>query len=624
MDDFRKILYGVIIGFIAVIVIWVSFVTFSGCGFSLNNCNASIANISRTPIPSLVPATLPISTHSLASTSVATSGATAAPGETESETTAARPSNPGGPGDAINLKGDPNSGQQIFAANCQVCHAAEGKGGNPNPGSTDGTIPALNPIDPTIANADYKTFATNVDLFVEHGSTPEGVGPTFTMPAWGDQKKLTPQQIADVIAYVISLNPVTNASATEAATPLGGVDIARPSNPGGPGDAVNLKGDPNSGQQIFSANCQVCHAAEGKGGNPNPGSDDGTIPPLNPIDQTIVNADYKTFATNIDLFVQHGSTPSGPSPTFSMPAWGDSGKLTQQQIADVIAYVIGLNPVNSTATTAAPTASGSSSSEKETTAARPSNPGDVGPAVNLTGDPKSGQQIFVANCQTCHGNNGAGGVTNPGSSDGTVPSLDPIDPTIANADYKTFASNVDLFVEHGSTPEGTNPTFSMPAWGDQKKLTPQQIADVIAYVISLNPTTNSPATPAPTPQGGVDVARPSNPGDAGAAVNLTGDLNSGQQIFVANCQTCHGTDGKGGVANPGSNDGTVPPLNPIDATIKNADLKTFAYNIDLFVQHGSTPEGPSPTFSMPPWGDKNVLTQQQIADVIAYLISLNP
>jgi len=26
------------------------------------------------------------------------------------------------------------------------------------------------------------------------------------MPAWGDQKKLTDQQIADVIAYVLSLN----------------------------------------------------------------------------------------------------------------------------------------------------------------------------------------------------------------------------------------------------------------------------------------------------------------------------------------------------------------------------------------------------------------------------------
>ena len=57
MDDFRKMLYGVIIGFIAIIVGWVSFLTFSGCGFSLNNCNASVPKIQRTSIPSLVPAT---------------------------------------------------------------------------------------------------------------------------------------------------------------------------------------------------------------------------------------------------------------------------------------------------------------------------------------------------------------------------------------------------------------------------------------------------------------------------------------------------------------------------------------------------------------------------------------
>ena len=134
---------------------------------------------------------------------------TAAQTQTEPEATeeGARPSNPGEPGDAINLTGDPNSGQQIFAANCQTCHASQGKGGNPNPGSSDGTIPALNPIDLTIKNSDYKTFATNLDLFIQHGSTPEGSSPTFSMPPWGDKNALTQQQIADVIAYIISLNP---------------------------------------------------------------------------------------------------------------------------------------------------------------------------------------------------------------------------------------------------------------------------------------------------------------------------------------------------------------------------------------------------------------------------------
>jgi mono/diheme cytochrome c family protein len=459
MDDFRKILYGVIIGFIAIIVGWVSFLTLSGCGFSLNNCNASMPKVERTSIPTLIPATLPAPVRFLAST------AAVAPTTPQGGAEIARPSNPGGPGAALNLTGDANAGATVFVANCQTCHAAQGKGGVANPGSTDGTVPPLNPIDPTIANADPKVFASNVDLFVEHGSTPDGPSPTFSMPAWGDKKALTPQQIADVIAYVISLNPVSSVTPTAQA--------AQPSNPGGPGPALNLTGDASAGATVFAANCQTCHAAQGKGGVANPGSTDGTVPPLNPIDPTIANADPKVFASNVDLFVEHGSTPDGPSPTFSMPAWGDKKALTPQQIADVIAYVISLNPVSSVTPTAQ--------------AAQPSNPGGPGPAVNLTGDPNSGQQIFASNCQTCHAAQGKGGVANPGSTDGTVPPLNPIDPTIANADPKVFASNVDLFVEHGSTPDGPSPTFSMPAWGDKKALTPQQIADVIAYLLSLNP-----------------------------------------------------------------------------------------------------------------------------------------
>jgi mono/diheme cytochrome c family protein len=124
------------------------------------------------------------------------------------ETTAAvtRPSNPGGPGKAIELKGNFKKGATIFRANCMGCHNAEGKGGVANAGSADGTVPALNPVDSTLVNKDYKTFAGNLDLFIEHGSIPEGKNPAIKMPAFGDQKRLTPQQIADVIAYIIGLN----------------------------------------------------------------------------------------------------------------------------------------------------------------------------------------------------------------------------------------------------------------------------------------------------------------------------------------------------------------------------------------------------------------------------------
>ena len=126
------------------------------------------------------------------------------PGEPAADV--ARPSNPGGPGPAVDLQGDASRGKDLFTANCEYCHAAEGKGGLPNPGTTDGTVPALNPIDPTLVNPDYKTFAYNLDLFLEHGSVPEGSEPTRSMPAWGDNGALTPQQIADLIAYIISLN----------------------------------------------------------------------------------------------------------------------------------------------------------------------------------------------------------------------------------------------------------------------------------------------------------------------------------------------------------------------------------------------------------------------------------
>jgi mono/diheme cytochrome c family protein len=118
----------------------------------------------------------------------------------------ARPSNPGGPGKAIALKGDPQKGGEIFRANCLRCHNAQGTGGIANPGSADGTVPALNPIDPTLYSKDAKEFAQNIDLFIEHGSTPVGKGPALRMPTFGEQRMLTQQEIADAIAFVINLN----------------------------------------------------------------------------------------------------------------------------------------------------------------------------------------------------------------------------------------------------------------------------------------------------------------------------------------------------------------------------------------------------------------------------------
>ncbi|HEX2696764.1 MAG TPA: cytochrome c [Anaerolineales bacterium] len=201
MDDTRKIVYGLIIGFLVVVGGFVALITLASCGYSLNNCNAALPKPDRTSIPTLVPATLPASIRYLRPTP--TSFVSLTPGV---ESNVPHPSNPGGPGQAVNLTGNADSGKQIFAANCVPCHGTEGTGGVVNPGSERGTVPTLNPIDPNLVNADFKSFATNLDLFLEHGSTPKGPQPFRSMPAWGDSGALTPQQIADVIAYVISLN----------------------------------------------------------------------------------------------------------------------------------------------------------------------------------------------------------------------------------------------------------------------------------------------------------------------------------------------------------------------------------------------------------------------------------
>jgi mono/diheme cytochrome c family protein len=201
MNDVRKYIYGALLVFVFGVLAWVGFIFVNACGFT-TSCLSGAPKVERTSIPTLIPATLPAPDRFIkaAATLEVTPSAGGGSG-------IARPSNPGGPGPAVDLTGDKNAGKLIFATNCSVCHMPEGVGGHVNPGSDDGTIPALNPIDETLKDPDYKTFASNIDLFIEHGSKPAGANPVFQMPAWGDLKLLTPQQIADVIAYVISLNP---------------------------------------------------------------------------------------------------------------------------------------------------------------------------------------------------------------------------------------------------------------------------------------------------------------------------------------------------------------------------------------------------------------------------------
>lgn len=172
------------------------------------------------------------------------------------------------------------------------------------------------------------------------GSATPGAGTAATSAPAATATTAATATIAMIATTTIS----STTSITGTVEPQSGDTVARPSNAGGPGEAVTMSGDPKRGAALFVTYCQECHGEQGRGGIKNDGSADGTVPPLNPIDETLVNKDPKMFAYNLDLFIQNGSTPEGSNPSLKMTAWGKTGELTQKQIADLIAYLISLNP----------------------------------------------------------------------------------------------------------------------------------------------------------------------------------------------------------------------------------------------------------------------------------------
>lgn len=239
------------------------------------------------------------------------------------------------------------------------------------------------------------------------------------------------------------------------------------------GEAITVNtSDAALGAPFFLKNCSPCHGNRGEGVD---------APPLRNNQFIQTGEDQAVFET-----IANGRTDT------EMPAWlqVNGGPLTEGQIQDVIAYLHTLQNLPSL-----PTATPHPEAETEPEAtpggptpepARPSNSGGTGEAVTLQGDPDRGREAFGLYCSKCHGPEGVQGVPNPGSDDGSVPVLNPIDPTIASSDPQTFAANVDLFIEHGSLPEGEAPLLLMPDFGDSQMLTSQQIADLLAYILELN------------------------------------------------------------------------------------------------------------------------------------------
>jgi mono/diheme cytochrome c family protein len=99
----------------------------------------------------------------------------------------------GAPPYSSSTPGDSNSGAQVFAANCQACHGADGNGG-PKAGSV---------VDPS-----YLTLVSDQYLrTIVIAGRPELGHPDWKNDVAG--QALTPAQVSDVVAWLASKRPAS-------------------------------------------------------------------------------------------------------------------------------------------------------------------------------------------------------------------------------------------------------------------------------------------------------------------------------------------------------------------------------------------------------------------------------
>jgi mono/diheme cytochrome c family protein len=103
---------------------------------------------------------------------------------------------------------------------------------------------------------------------------------------------------------------------------------------------------------------------------------------------------------------------------------------------------------------------------------------------------------------------------------------------------------------------------------------------------------------------------------------LSPELQSGLKIYEEFCAACHGPSGKGGVYNFNAQSGQqVPPLNHVADGYTKPEL-IAKIQMGVPVEPKLDPKGPEPPLHMP--GFKDMLSDAQLNDLVAYLISLKP
>ena len=102
-------------------------------------------------------------------------------------------------------------------------------------------------------------------------------------------------------------------------------------------------------------------------------------------------------------------------------------------------------------------------------------------------------------------------------------------------------------------------------------------------------------------------------GDGNTPAGPAGDAAKGQTVFAGTCSSCHGPDAKG--------------LPGLGKDLTTSEFVRTQSDVDLvnFIKVGRPASDPANTtgVDMPPKGGNPALTDQDIADVVAYLRTIN-
>jgi mono/diheme cytochrome c family protein len=182
-------------------------------------------------------------------------------------------------------------------------------------------------------------------------------------------------------------------------------------------------------------------------------------------------------------------------------------------------------------------------------------------------------QLYSENCAGCHGADGKFG-----------PAI-----ALSNPIYLAIADDVSIRRTVANGVHGTAmPPFALSAGGS---LTDKQI-DILVDGVRKNWA------------GAANLAD----GAPAYASNGAGDSNRGASIYAANCQSCHGIDGKGGPAAGSIVDASYLSL------VSNQYLRTITI--------AGRPDLHHPDWKQYPSGQP--LKSNQVSDVVAWLVSKRP